>query len=96
MLKGHPDMSDSIKKEFTEAYRKSGISVEEFLKSKYPDRKSPVKSRIKQTDITESKSNFDGYRTYMEADERELARMKRTGEYSVRKRGKKRKRSSST
>ena len=48
-----------------------------------------------ESDSIEEKSDFDGYRAYMEADEREIARMKRTGEYSTRKRGKKRKRSTS-
>jgi hypothetical protein len=95
ILKNHPHLSKDDKLEFSKAFRKTGISIGEFLKSKYPNQKAPMKSRNIQTEKSEPKSDFDGYKVYMEADEREIARMKRTGQYSVRKRGKKRKRSSS-
>ena len=93
ILKIHPDISNDDKKEFKEEYIKTGISIEEFLKSKYPDMKTSTKPYLSSSDKVENKSDFDGYKAYMEADEREIARMKRTGEYSTRKRGKKRKRS---
>ncbi len=95
VLRNHINISDTDKNEFIQAYKKTRVSVEEFLKSKYPDKKATSNLITSRTKEIEEKSDFDDYRTYIEADEREIARMKRTGEYSNRKRGKKRKRSGS-
>ena len=94
-LRTHPTLSEEDKEEFTIQYRKTQISIQEFLKQKYPDQKVPV-SKPKITGKVESEPDFDNYKMYLEANEREIARMRRTGEYSVRKRGKKRKRSKSS
>ncbi|TFG20654.1 MAG: hypothetical protein EU530_02470 [Promethearchaeota archaeon] len=95
VLKNHVNISDTDKNEYIEAYKKTRVPIEEFLKSKYPDEKATSNLTPSRSKEIEEKSNFDGYRAYLEADEREIARMKRTGEYSNRKRGKKRKRSGS-
>jgi hypothetical protein len=93
ILKQHPKLSDSDKKEFSDLYVKSRIPIEEFIQKKYPDNSIPPTRLSSAREPIDSQEDFDGYKAYMQADDRELARMKRTGKYSAHKRGKKRKRS---
>ncbi|MBN2155056.1 MAG: hypothetical protein JW776_03340 [Candidatus Lokiarchaeota archaeon] len=98
ILKENPELSDEDKQEFSTLYRRTRVSLEEFLQSKYNTlhKSLPISTRLPKSVDDDSENNFDGYATYLEADEREIARMKRTGEYSVGKRGKKRKRSNAS
>jgi hypothetical protein len=91
ILNQHPTLTKEEKEEFRTQFRKTGLSIDQFFKKKKRNQGISTSSR-KITTKEESKIDFDGYQAYLEADERELARMKRTGDYSVRKRGKKRKR----
>ncbi len=93
ILKPYPYLSEDDKNAYRNAYRETRISIDDYFKTKSPDQKTTKKIIPKKPPSDEQPSDFDDYQVYLQADERELARMKRTGEYSVRKRGKKRKRS---
>ena len=96
IFSNYSSITPEDKDEFSKEYHKTRLSIEEFLKTKYPEQHIAPSVKTKKTEKKDPKSDFDNYSTYVEADERELARMKRTGNYSVRKRGKKRKRPKSS
>jgi hypothetical protein len=91
----YTSLSSEDKEEYSAEYGKTRIPIDEFLKTKYPNKEISPSVNIKNAEQMEGDTDFDNYSAYLEADERELARMKRTGNYTVRKRGNKRKRSNS-
>jgi len=91
-LEKYPNLTEAQKKSYKKIYQKTGLSIEEFIHSHITPSKTVACHMEKSSESAKDNSDFDNYYTYLEANERELARMKRTGEYSVRKRGKARKR----